>query len=99
MKLERTGGDEAGIFCGDLFRMYTKFFDINKWKYKIFDTNPCESGGYKEISFGVEGDSVYKTLKYEAGTHRVQEYPKQTQGRVHTSAQLLQFLQKLKKLM
>ena len=82
-----TGGDEAGIFCGDLFRMYTKFFDINKWKYKIFDANPCESGGYKEISFGVEGDSVYKTLKYEAGTHRVQRVPQtETQGRVHTSA-------------
>ena len=55
-----TGGDEAGIFCGDLFRMYTKFFDLQKWKYKIFDVNPCESGGYKEICFGVEGDKFIK---------------------------------------
>ena len=82
-----TGGDEAGIFCGDLFRMYTKFFDLQKWKYKIFDVNPCESGGYKEICFGVEGNEVYKRLKYEAGTHRVQRVPQtETQGRVHTSA-------------
>ena len=67
--------------------MYTKFFDLQKWQYKIFDVNPCESGGYKEICFGVEGDEVYKRLKYEAGTHRVQRVPQtETQGRVHTSA-------------
>ncbi len=82
-----TGGDEAGIFCGDLYRMYTRFFDFKKWKYSLYDANPCESGGYKEICFLVEGENVYKTLKYEAGTHRVQRVPQtETQGRVHTSA-------------
>lgn len=82
-----TGGDEAAIFCGDLYRMYTRFFDFKKWKYSLFDTSPCESGGYKEICFSVEGDKVYKTLKFEAGTHRVQRVPQtETQGRVHTSA-------------
>ena len=82
-----TGGDEAAIFCGDLYRMYTRFFDFKKWKYSLFDTSPCEYGGYKEICFSVEGDKVYKTLKFEAGTHRVQRVPQtETQGRVHTSA-------------
>ena len=82
-----TGGDEAAIFCGDLYRMYSRFFDFKKWKYSLFDASPCESGGYKEISFSVEGDNVYKILKFEAGTHRVQRVPQtETQGRVHTSA-------------
>ncbi len=82
-----TGGDEAGIFCGDLYRMYTRYFDLRNWKYKIMDANPSEAGGYKEISFSVEGEEVYKTLKYEGGTHRVQRVPQtETQGRVHTSA-------------
>ncbi|HEY5653910.1 MAG TPA: PCRF domain-containing protein, partial [Pontiella sp.] len=82
-----TGGDEAGIFCGDLYRMYTRYFDIKGWRYKILDVSPSESGGYKEISFSVEGENVYKTLKHEGGTHRVQRVPQtETQGRVHTSA-------------
>ncbi len=82
-----TGGDEAGIFCGDLYRMYTRYFDVKGWKHKVLDVSPSESGGYKEISFSAEGEDVYKTLKHEGGTHRVQRVPQtETQGRVHTSA-------------
>jgi peptide chain release factor 1 len=82
-----TGGDEAGIFCGDLYRMYTRYFDVKGWKHKVMDVSPSESGGYKEISFSVEGEEVYKALKHEGGTHRVQRVPQtETQGRVHTSA-------------
>ena len=82
-----TGGDEAGIFCGDLYRMYTRYFDIKGWRHKVLDVSPSESGGYKEVSFSVEGEDVYKTLKHEGGTHRVQRVPQtETQGRVHTSA-------------
>jgi peptide chain release factor 1 len=82
-----TGGDEAGIFCGDLYRMYTRYFDLKGWRHKMLDLSPSESGGYKEISFSVEGEDVYKVLKHEGGTHRVQRVPQtETQGRVHTSA-------------
>lgn len=82
-----TGGDEAGLFCGDLYRMYTRYFDQRGWKYSVMDVSPSESGGYKEISFSVEGEEVYKTLKHEGGIHRVQRVPQtETQGRVHTSA-------------
>ncbi|VGO15490.1 Peptide chain release factor RF1 [Pontiella desulfatans] len=82
-----TGGDEAGIFCGDLYRMYTRYFDLKGWRHKVLDVSPSESGGYKEVSFSVEGEEVYKTLKHEGGTHRVQRVPQtETQGRVHTSA-------------
>jgi len=81
------GGDEAGIFCGDLYRMYTRYFDIKGWKHRMLDVSPSESGGYKEVSFSVEGEEVYKALKHEGGTHRVQRVPQtETQGRVHTSA-------------
>ena len=82
-----TGGDEAGIFCGDLYRMYTRYFDVKGWKHRVMDVSPSEAGGYKEVSFNVEGEDVYKTLKHEGGTHRVQRVPQtETQGRVHTSA-------------
>ncbi len=82
-----TGGDEAGIFTGDLYRMYTRYFDTKGWKHKVMDVSPSEAGGYKEISFSVEGEDVYKTLKHESGAHRVQRVPQtETQGRVHTSA-------------
>jgi peptide chain release factor 1 len=82
-----TGGDEAGIFCGDLYRMYTRYFDTKGWKHRVLDVSPSESGGYKEVSFTVEGEEVYKALKHEGGTHRVQRVPAtETQGRVHTSA-------------
>lgn len=82
-----TGGDEASIFAGDLFRMYTKFIESRGWKIEIVDTNYGTSGGFKEIIFNVTGDQVYGTLKYEGGVHRVQRVPQtETQGRVHTSA-------------
>ncbi|QBG47562.1 peptide chain release factor 1 [Verrucomicrobia bacterium S94] len=82
-----TGGDEAAIFAGDLYRMYTRYFDVRGWKHKVLDVSPSESGGYKEISFSAEGEDVYKVLKHEGGTHRVQRVPQtETQGRVHTSA-------------
>ncbi|MEN7973701.1 MAG: peptide chain release factor 1 [Verrucomicrobiota bacterium] len=82
-----TGGDEAGIFCGDLYRMYTRYFDTKGWKHSVMDVSPSEAGGYKEVSFSVEGEDVYKILKHEGGTHRVQRVPQtETQGRVHTSA-------------
>jgi len=82
-----TGGDEASIFAGDLFRMYTKYCESRGWKTNIIDLNEGTSGGFKEIHFEVSGQDVYGTLKFEAGVHRVQRVPQaETQGRVHTSA-------------
>ncbi len=82
-----TGGDEAGIFAGDLFRMYSKFCEKNKWKIEITNFTESTSGGYKEVVFNVNGEGVYGILKYESGVHRVQRVPKtESQGRVHTSA-------------
>lgn len=82
-----TGGDEASIFAGDLFRMYSKYCEARKWKVEIVDINHGTSGGYKEIIFEVNGEDVYGDLKFEAGVHRVQRVPAtETQGRVHTSA-------------
>ena len=82
-----TGGDEASIFAGDLFRMYCKFLDSKNWKYDLMDVSEGTSGGFKEIVFSVTGESVYGELKYESGVHRVQRVPQtETQGRVHTSA-------------
>lgn len=81
------GGDEAGIFVGDLFRMYERFIDGRGWKKELITTNEASSGGFKEIVFGVEGDDVYGSLKFESGVHRVQRVPvTESQGRVHTSA-------------
>ena len=82
-----TGGDEASIFAGDLFRMYAKYCESIGWKTNIIDLNEGSSGGYKEIHFEVIGENVYGVLKFEAGVHRVQRVPQtETQGRVHTSA-------------
>ncbi|RLD27149.1 MAG: peptide chain release factor 1 [Bacteroidetes bacterium] len=82
-----TGGDEASIFAGDLFRMFTKYCESRKWKIEIVDVSEGTSGGYKEIIFNVNGKDVYGELKFEAGVHRVQRVPAtETQGRVHTSA-------------
>ena len=82
-----TGGDEACIFAGDLFRMYTRFCEKKHWKIEINDFNEGTSGGYKDISFSVTGDGAYGLLKYESGVHRVQRVPAtETQGRIHTSA-------------
>ncbi len=82
-----TGGDEAGIFAGDLFRMYQKFCETQNWKIEILDANYSERGGFKEIVFSITGKNVYARLKYESGVHRVQRVPEtETQGRIHTSA-------------
>jgi len=82
-----TGGDEASIFAGDLFRMYTRFFDTQGWKYETIEATEGTSGGFKEIILKVEGNEIFGTLKFEAGVHRVQRVPEtETQGRVHTSA-------------
>lgn len=81
------GGDEAAIFAGDLFRMYSKYIDTKGWKMEISSHSDGAAGGYKEIIFKVSGDHVYGTLKYESGVHRVQRVPQtETQGRVQTSA-------------
>lgn len=82
-----TGGDEAAIFAGDLFRMYTKYFETKGWHCEISSFTEGSSGGYKEIICNITGEKVYGTLKYESGVHRVQRVPAtETQGRVHTSA-------------
>ena len=82
-----TGGDEASIFCGDLYRMYTKFIESKKWNLELVDYTEGTSGGFKSIIFNVIGVGAYGFLKYEGGVHRVQRVPKtETQGRVHTSA-------------
>ncbi len=82
-----TGGDEASIFAGDLYRMYTKFCERMKWKIEVNRFTEGTVGGYKEIVFIVSGEGVYGIMKYESGVHRVQRVPQtETQGRVHTSA-------------
>jgi peptide chain release factor 1 len=82
-----TGGDEAAIFAGDLYRMYTQYARDHGWKVEDISFSPGEQGGYKEIIFSVSGDEVYQHLKYESGGHRVQRVPKtEQQGRIHTSA-------------
>ncbi len=82
-----TGGDEAALFAGDLFRMYSKYCETKGWKIAVSSFTEGAAGGYKEIIFSVTGEKVYGTLKYESGVHRVQRVPAtETQGRVHTSA-------------
>jgi len=82
-----TGGDEASIFAGDLYRMYTRYCESRKWKIDLVDCTEGTAGGFKEIIFNVLGENVYGQLKYESGVHRVQRVPQtETQGRVHTSA-------------
>ncbi|KAF0128887.1 MAG: peptide chain release factor 1 [Bacteroidetes bacterium] len=82
-----TGGDEASIFAGDLFRMYLKFCETKGWKTELVDQNEGTVGGYKEVVFNVIGDNAYGIMKFESGVHRVQRVPKtETQGRIHTSA-------------
>ena len=85
--LAGTGGDEAGLFAGDLFKMYQRFADSKGWKIEALSTSPATVGGFKEIIFSVSGDDSYGHLKYESGVHRVQRVPQtETQGRIHTSA-------------
>ncbi|MEM7262407.1 MAG: peptide chain release factor 1 [Planctomycetota bacterium] len=82
-----TGGDEAALFTGDLFRMYSKYAERRKWKVELIDASDTDLGGFKEITFSVSGDSVYGELRYEMGGHRVQRVPStETSGRIHTSA-------------
>ena len=82
-----TGGDEASIFAGDLFRMYSKFFEQKGWKAEVNRYSEGTAGGYKEIVLSVTGEGVYGIMKYESGVHRVQRVPQtETQGRIHTSA-------------
>ena len=82
-----TGRDEAAIFAGDLFRMYSRYAETRGWRVEVESANPGEHGGYKEIVARVEGDGAYARLKYESGTHRVQRVPAtESQGRIHTSA-------------
>lgn len=80
------GGDEANIFAGDLFRMYSRYAERRRWKIEIMNTNPCDAGGYREISFMIMGQGAYSRLKYESGVHRVQRIPTtESGGRIHTS--------------
>ncbi len=82
-----TGGDEAALFAGDLFRMYSRYCETRGWKVSVMDDNPGEAGGYKEIIATVSGEGVYGALRFESGTHRVQRVPvTEAQGRIHTSA-------------
>ena len=82
-----TGGDEASIFAGDLYRMYSKYCESKGWKVSVVDLSEGTAGGFKEIIFEVSGTDVYGTMKFESGVHRVQRVPQtETQGRVHTSA-------------
>jgi peptide chain release factor 1 len=82
-----TGGDEAALFVSDLFRMYSKFAEIQGWKVEVMSSNPIGIGGFKEIIALISGKQVYSQLKYESGTHRVQRVPEtEAQGRIHTSA-------------
>ncbi len=81
------GGEEAALFAGDLFRMYTRYAEERRWSIEIMSSSDTGTGGYKEVIFLIQGDSVYSRLKYEAGTHRVQRVPAtESQGRIHTSA-------------
>ena len=91
-----TGGDEAAIFAGDLYRMYTKFFDNQGWKYEVITVNEGTVGGYSKVVLEVTGEEVYGMLKFESGAHRVQRVPKtESQGRVHTSAATVVVMPKL----
>jgi peptide chain release factor 1 len=82
-----TGGDEAGIFAGDLYRMYSRFAETQGWKVEVLESSPSAQGGVKEIVAAIQGNKVYSKLKYESGVHRVQRVPAtETQGRIHTSA-------------
>ena len=80
------GGDEANIFAGDLYRMYTKYAEKNGWKVEEINAEEGEAGGYSQVEFKIKGDNVYSKLKFESGVHRVQRVPEtETQGRIHTS--------------
>ena len=80
------GGDEAAIFAGDLFKMYSRYAESKKWKIEVIDSNPSDQGGFSKIEFKMLGDKVYSSMKFESGVHRVQRVPKtESQGRIQTS--------------
>lgn len=82
-----TGGEEAALFVGDLFRMYTRYAEQQQWKVEVMDSNPTELGGFKEVVFQINGKGAYSKLRFESGTHRVQRVPTtEASGRIHTSA-------------
>jgi len=82
-----TGGDEAALFAADLFRMYSRYADTQRWRVEVMNASPTETGGFKEVVAAIEGKDVYSKLKFESGTHRVQRVPAtEAQGRIHTSA-------------
>jgi peptide chain release factor 1 len=82
-----TGGDEAALFAADLFRMYSRYADSQRWRVEVMNASPTETGGFKEVTAAIEGKDVYSKLKFESGTHRVQRVPAtEAQGRIHTSA-------------
>src|SRR6185503_19631876 len=82
-----TGGDESALFAGDLFRMYARFAERQRWQIEVISQSPSEAGGYKEIIAKIVGQGAYSKLKFESGGHRVQRVPAtETQGRIHTSA-------------
>ena len=92
-----TGGDEAAIFCGDLFRMYSKYFEKNSWTVEVINVTEADHGGYREIITKILGNNVYGDMKFESGTHRVQRVPNtETQGRIHTSAATIAILPVIK---
>ncbi|MFQ5446598.1 MAG: peptide chain release factor 1, partial [Saprospiraceae bacterium] len=92
-----TGGDEASIFAGDLFRMYTKYFEKQGWKVEVLSQNDGTAGGFKEVTMEVTGGEVYGKLKFESGVHRVQRVPTtESKGRVHTSAATVAVIPKMK---
>ena len=91
-----TGGDEASIFAGDLYRMYSRYFETKNWKVEVVSVNEGTVGGYNKIVLEVSGENIYGTLKFESGAHRVQRVPKtESQGRVHTSAATVAVMPKL----
>jgi peptide chain release factor 1 len=91
-----TGGDEASLFAGDLYRMYQRYFDAQGWKVEVLDVNEGTVGGYDKLILEIAGDEVYGKLKFESGTHRVQRVPKtESQGRIHTSAATVAVMPKL----
>src|SRR5690606_28690709 len=82
-----TGGDEAALFAGDLFRMYQRFAERQGWRVEILDETPAELGGFREVVAAIRGEGVFARLKFESGVHRVQRVPEtESQGRIHTSA-------------
>ena len=91
-----TGGDEAGLFAGDLFEMYRRYCEIRRWTFVVSDFSPSERGGFKEMIVNVKGDGAYRHLRFEGGGHRVQRVPEtETQGRIHTSAATVAVLPEL----